>query len=362
MQVKTKSKEITNCAIYTRVSTDMQAEKEINSCETQAEKIKLFIESQEGYKIFKIYDDPGYTGANIDRPALKQLFTDIQSGLINVVLTYKIDRLTRSPKDFYQIIEIFEQFNVSYISVTERFDTSTPSGRLLRNIMLTFAQFERELISERIKDKYHQRILRGLPNGGNPYGYKWDNKKYFIDQHKSKTVKFVFDTYIQTKSLAETTRKLKENKIFGRDGRIYGRSFVWKMLRNPNYTGKIEYHEKLYKGQHEPIISEDMFNYVQTLHKEYHNKKPLDRQLLFAGLIQCQECGTIMSATYTNKKTQMYGLQKYYYYRCNRCTHHGWDACTIKHVSADRFNTMLIYNLKRISKDFDFLKNLIFVL
>ena len=128
-----------NCAIYTRVSTDNQAEVEFNSCQAQEEKIKSFINSQENLLVFKVYSDAGFTGANLERPALQEMLRDIQENRIDIVIVYKIDRLTRSPKDFYALIEIFEEYKVDFISVTERFDTSIPSGRLLRNIMLTFA-------------------------------------------------------------------------------------------------------------------------------------------------------------------------------------------------------------------------------
>jgi len=147
MQAKLK------CGIYTRVSTDSQSEGEFNSCEAQKEKIRAFITSQEDMEIFRVYSDPGFTGANLNRPALNQMLNEIRQNKIDIVIVYKIDRLTRSPKDFYQLIELFERHKVDFITVTERFDTSTPSGRLLRNIMLTFAQFERELASERTKDK-----------------------------------------------------------------------------------------------------------------------------------------------------------------------------------------------------------------
>jgi DNA invertase Pin-like site-specific DNA recombinase len=159
---KTKFKQ---CAIYTRVSTDIQAEKEFSSCEAQEEKIRAFVKSQDNWQIYKVYSDPGYTGANTNRPALQELLEDIKEKKIDIVLAYKIDRLTRSPKDFYQLIEIFEKYNVSFISITERFDTSTPAGRLLRNIMLTFAQFERELTSERKKDKLLERVKRECGTG-----------------------------------------------------------------------------------------------------------------------------------------------------------------------------------------------------
>ena len=147
---KTKFKQ---CAIYTRVSTDLQAEKEFSSCESQEQKIRSFIESQNNWQVFKVYTDAGYTGANTNRPALQELLEDIKQNKIDIILAYKIDRLTRSPKDFYQLIEVFDKYGTDFISITERFDTSTPAGRLLRNIMLTFAQFERELTSERTKDK-----------------------------------------------------------------------------------------------------------------------------------------------------------------------------------------------------------------
>jgi len=156
---KTKFKQ---CAIYTRVSTDIQAEKEFSSCEAQEEKIRSFVKSQDHWQIAKVYTDAGYTGANTNRPALQELLEDIKQNKIDIILAYKIDRLTRSPKDFYQLIEVFDKYQTDFISITERFDTSTPAGRLLRNIMLTFAQFEKELTSERTKDKMLERAKKRI--------------------------------------------------------------------------------------------------------------------------------------------------------------------------------------------------------
>ncbi|MBI5208165.1 MAG: recombinase family protein [Candidatus Firestonebacteria bacterium] len=147
MQAKSK------CAIYTRVSTDNQAEVEFNSCEAQEAKIKSFIASQENMEIFKVYSDVGFTGANIKRPALQEILEDVKQKRINLIISYKIDRLTRSPKDFYQLIELFDKYSVDFISVTERFDTSTPSGRLLRNIMLTF-QFMKTILMAILFQKF----------------------------------------------------------------------------------------------------------------------------------------------------------------------------------------------------------------
>src|SRR3989338_7152246 len=178
------------CAIYTRVSTSMQAEVEYNSCEAQKDRILSYIKSQEDLEFSKEYSDPGFSGGSVDRPALETLLRDIKDKKIDVVLTYKIDRLTRSSKDFYSLIEFFEKYEVAYVSVTERFDTSSPSGRLLRNIMLTFAQFEREMSSERVKDKLEQKAKKGLWNGNvPPLGYKKIDKKLVVDKKKHQLIR-----------------------------------------------------------------------------------------------------------------------------------------------------------------------------
>lgn len=223
------------CAIYTRVSTDNQAEVEFNSCEAQEAKIKSFISSQENMEIHKVYSDPGFTGANLNRPALQEMLNDIKEQKINLVISYKIDRLTRSPKDFYQLIELFDKYGVDFISVTERFDTSTPSGRLLRNIMLTFAQFERELASERTKDKMLQRAQKGMWNGGLvPFGYKAENKKLIVNEDEARLVRSIYEKYIAGSSIAELAKTAGISK-----------SRVYNILRNPVYTGRIKYAGKL---------------------------------------------------------------------------------------------------------------------
>ena len=183
------------CAIYTRVSTDNQAEKEFSSCEAQEEKIKSFVNSQNNWQVFKVYSDAGYSGATLNRPAIQQLLSDLKKERIDIVLAYKIDRLTRSPKDFYQLIEFFEQSKIDFISITERFDTSTPAGRLLRNIMLTFSQFERELTSERTRDKMLERAKKGMANGGlTPYGYMRRDKKLIPHHREAGEIKSIFET------------------------------------------------------------------------------------------------------------------------------------------------------------------------
>jgi len=356
---KTKFKQ---CAIYTRVSTDIQAEKEFSSCESQEEKIKSFIKSQNNWLVFKVYSDAGYTGANTNRPALQELLEDIKQNKIDIILAYKIDRLTRSPKDFYQLIEVFDKYNVDFISITERFDTSTPAGRLLRNIMLTFAQFERELTSERTKDKLLERAKKGFWNGGNaPYGYKRENKRLVINKKEAEIVRLIFETYLETSSINELYDLLKEKNIKNNQGKIFSKAHLALILRNIAYTGKIKYAGQNYQGIHQPIISEELFELAQKTYKKRIRKFRIYRDFLLGSLIRCGECGYTMSACFTNKHRNG-KLRRYYYYRCTCVNKKGWQACSTKEVSAERIENYILENLERISLDKDYIDNLVFKL
>ena len=356
---KTKLKQ---CAVYTRVSTDMQAEKEFSSCEAQEEKIKSFVQSQNNWRVFKVYSDAGYTGASTNRPALRELLEDIKQKKIDIILAYKIDRLTRSPKDFYQLIEFFEQNNVSFISITERFDTSTPAGRLLRNVMLTFAQFERELTSERTKDKLLERAKKGMWNGGrSPYGYERKNKKLIINKKEAEMVRLIFETYVETGSVNEVYDALKEKNIKNRQGKIFSRAHLALILRNIAYVGKIKYAGQIYRGIHQPIISEELFELAQKTHKRRIRKFRIYKYFLLGGLIHCKECGHTMSACFTNKHRNG-KLKRYYYYRCTSVNKKGWQACLTKEVSAERIENYILENLERISLDKNYIENFVFKL
>ncbi len=351
---------ILNCAIYTRVSTDNQAEVEFNSCEAQKEKIKSFIASQENMEVFKVYSDPGFTGANINRPAITEMLQDIKQNKINLVISYKIDRLTRSPKNFYQLIELFEKYRVDFISVTERFDTSTPSGRLLRNIMLTFSQFERELTSERTKDKMLQRAQKGMWNGGIvPFGYKTVNKKLVIDKKNREIVYDIYESYITNRSIAKIYNDLKTNNIKANNGLPLSKSRIYNILRNPVYIGKIKYDGQLLRGNHKPIISEDIFDIAQKIHKKKVKKLRLYKKYLLAGLIKCKECDSLMTPCFTNKKRQE-KTKRYYYYRCTSTFKKDWNSCNTRQVSANRLEDYIFENLKRMSQDKHYIDSLIF--
>jgi site-specific DNA recombinase len=351
-----------NCAIYTRVSTDIQAEKEFSSCESQEEKIRSFIKSQNNWQVFKVYSDAGYTGGNTNRPALQELLEDTKQRKIDVVLSYKIDRLTRSPKDFYQLIEVFEKYQADFISITERFDTSTPAGRLLRNIMLTFAQFERELTSERTKDKLLERAKKGMWNGGTPlFGYERKNKKLIINKKEAEIITMIFETYLETGSIVELFNFLKDKNIKNRQGKDFSKPHLAFILRNITYTGKINYAGQIYQGIHQPIVSQELFDLAQKTHKKRIKKFRVYKYFLLGGLIRCKECGYKMSACFTNKHKKG-KLKRYYYYRCVSVDKKGWQACSTKQVSAVRLEKYILENLERISLDKSYIENLVFKL
>ena len=350
------------CAIYTRVSTDNQAEVEFNSCEAQEAKIRSFILSQENMEIFRVYSDPGFTGANLNRPALQEILEDVKQKKIDLVIAYKIDRLTRSPRDFYQLIEVFDKYGVNFISVTERFDTSTPSGRLLRNIMLTFAQFERELTSERTRDKMLQRAQKGMWNGGGiPFGYKAENKKLAVVEERAKIVRNIYENYILYRSVVKVYEELKNKNIADEKGIPFSKSEIWQILRNATYTGKVKFAKKVYPGNHQAIISEEMFNLAQEIHKERKKTMKVYKNYPLAGLIQCKQCGSFMTPCHTNKRKGR-KLRRYYYYRCTKTFHNDWTDCDTKQVSANRLENYIFDNLERISLDKQYIDSLIFSL
>ena len=347
------------CGIYDRVSTNNQAEKEFSSCEAQEEKIRSYIASQEGWTIYKVYSDAGYTGANMERPALQEMLQDLKDGKIDMIVIYKIDRLTRSPKDFYQLMEFLEETNTDFISITERFDTSTPTGRLLRNIMLTFAQFERELTSERTKDKLLERARKGMcPGGRAVHGYDRKKKKFIVNKKEAKDMELMFATYVQTKSLTQTYNILKKKGVTNKAGKFFSKSNIWILLRNPIYMGKVRHNNELYPGLHKAIISEELFTLAQSLHKDRVKKYRIYKNFLFGGLITCDECGSHMTGCFTNKwKNDK--MKRYYYYRCTSVQKYDANACSTKQVSADRIEQYTLENLDRIAVDKEYIESLL---
>lgn len=313
------------CAIYTRKSCEDGLEQEFNSLDAQRLAGENYIASQvhENWRLIsKHYDDGGFSGGNMNRPALKELFADIEAGLIDMVVVYKIDRLSRSLFDFSKIVELFEKHNVSFVSVTQSFNTSNSSGKLMLNILLSFAQFERELSGERIRDKFAASLKKGMWMGGvPPLGYDCKDRKLIINESDAKTVRFIYSKFLQTESYFEIAEILNKAgyRTRSRDKntprRLFEPKAVLRILRNPYYKGCVTHKGNVYPGEHEAIIEESVWNQVQKIFEKHkrpgQNERKTASPSFLKGLIYCGSCNVPMKRTCSNK----HGLQ-YRYYSC----------------------------------------------
>jgi site-specific DNA recombinase len=292
------------CAIYTRKSTEEGLEKEFNSLDAQRDACAAYIRSQagEGWKVVPAhYDDGGFTGANIDRPALQRLLADIDGGLVDVVVVYKIDRLTRSLADFAKIVERFDARGVSFVSITQSFNTTTSMGRLTLNVLLSFAQFEREVTAERIRDKIAASRAKGMwMGGGIPLGYDVRDRKLVINERDAKTVRLIFRRYLKLGSIGDLRDEL-DGKGINTKSRVStkgrksggGRWYVGPLqhlLRNRVYVGDVVHKDKIYAGEHKPILPNDLFDRVQakldSSRTSWIRKRTIEASGLLTGLIK----------------------------------------------------------------------------
>ncbi len=266
------------CAIYTRKSTEEGLEQAFNSLDAQREACAAFITSQkhEGWATIPAhYDDGGYSGGNMERPGLQQLLADIEAGRIDVIVVYKVDRLTRALADFAKLVEIFDRCDVSFVSITQQFNTTTSMGRLTLNILLSFAQFERELIGERVRDKIAASRKKGIWMGGTvPIGYDARDRKLVVNPEEAKTVNDIFRRYLRLKSVRALQLELAETDIrtkqrYRPDGTLYGRQrfsqgALYLLLQNPTYRGEAVHKGKAYPGEHAAIVEPDLWDAVQA--------------------------------------------------------------------------------------------------
>ncbi len=258
----------TICGLYTRVSSRNQADADYSSLETQRERLEAYCRSQENYTIYRVYEDGGYSADSLDRPALKEMLRDIREGKLNCVLAYKIDRLTRSVKDFHLLMDLFERCGVKFVSVTQSLDTQNPMGRLLRNVLLDFAQFEREMTADRTRDKMYQRAQKGLWNGGNvPYGYAAENKRLIFDTEEADRLRFIFHHFADAPSLARLRDELHRRGWYTRSGKPWSKMALDHILRNPIYCGLIRFNEDRFKGEHAALIEETLYKKVQSVRR-----------------------------------------------------------------------------------------------
>lgn len=372
METKKTDKKIL-CAIYTRVSTSEGLEQEFSSLDNQREAAESYIQSQksEGWvALSNRYDDGGFTGANTDRPALQQLMDDIKDGKINCVIVYKVDRLSRSLLDFTKLLEFFDQQQVTFVSVTQHFNTNTSMGRLTLNILLSFAQFEREIISERTRDKMAAAKKKGRFIGGRPpLGYDIDPKthKLIINSNEAKIVKEIFFLYLEKQSLLETAKILNEKKCVTKQftsskGHKFGgikftNCGVQQIIKNILYAGKVKYQNEIYDGQQESIVSLETFQKAQGILSNNRREQRSDHKEpthgILNGLLRCTACNSAMFAIYTLKK----GC-KYHYYLCAKAQKHGYQSCPTRLLNTQNTELKVVELIRQVLNNEHELKNI----
>jgi site-specific DNA recombinase len=312
------------CAIYTRKSSEEGLEQEFNSLDAQREACEAYITSQkhEGWTALpSLYDDGGYSAGTMDRPALLRMLEDVRAKKIDAVIVYKVDRLTRSLADFAKIVEVFDAQGVSFVSITQAFNTSTSMGRLTLNVLLSFAQFEREVTGERIRDKIAASKKKGMWMGGLPsLGYDVKDRKLVVNEVEADTVRYIYRRYLELGSVRELRGDLDAAGVVSKrrlasDGSVYGeqrfsRGALYLMLKNRIYRGEIVHKGKAFPGEHPAIIDEATWSRVQTHLKENHDERRRDSTEREASLLT----GILFDAQ-SNSMTPVRNLKKSTRYR-----------------------------------------------
>jgi DNA invertase Pin-like site-specific DNA recombinase len=346
------------CAIYTRKSTDEGLEKDFNSLDAQREACAAFIQSQkhEGWTgLPTLYDDGGYSGGTMERPALQRLLVDIEAGRVDVIVVYKVDRLTRALSDFAKLVEIFDRRGVSFVSITQQFNTTTSMGRLTLNILLSFAQFERELIGERVRDKVAASKKKGMWMGGTvPLGYDVKNRKLVINNAEARTVVDIYRRYLRLKSVRALGIELAASGIRSKrrirpDGTEHGnqrfsQGALYLMLQNRTYRGEATHKGNAYPGEHSAIVDKQLWDAVQAVLAENrvmrargtNTKQPS----LLTGLL-FDEAGERLTPTWSVKK----GTRYRYYVSTSLVTGDGRSRSTRRRIPAGNLESIVIDRL-----------------
>ena len=356
-----KATRLMRCAIYTRKSTEHGIELEFNSLDAQREACEAYIKSQahEGWQaLSQRYDDAAYSGASLERPALQQLLTDIDAGRVNIVVVYKIDRLTRSLADFAKLVEIFDKKSVSFVAITQQFNTTTSMGRLTLNVLLSFAQFERELSSERVRDKVAASRRKGKWTGGGiPLGYDVIDKKLVVNPIEAATVRTIFKRYLDLKCVRRLRDDLDSQGIVSkrrkdRSGRqAGGRNLTYgplaHLLKNRTYLGETGHKGEWFTGEHAPIIEQAIFDQVQELIKANsitRRRKRSENGALLTGLVY-DDRGNRMTPSFTMKRDVRYR----FYVSAALLRGRTQEAGTLPRISGPDLETAVLSALKENS-------------
>ena len=352
---------VIRCAVYTRKSTEEGLEQEFNSLDAQREAAEAYILSQKhlGWSVVpRHYDDGGFSGGNLDRPALKQLLDDVDGRRVDCVVVYKVDRLSRSLLDFAKLMDRFDRASVSFVSVTQQFNTTTSLGRLTLNILLSFAQFEREIIGERTRDKMSAARMKGKWIGGTPVlGYDVDPRggRLIVKEKEAQRVCEIFALYQKHRSLAALvaellrrgwkTKSRTSQRGIRRTGRPFTKASLTHLLTNITYAGKINYRGTVYQAEHPAIIDPAVWEDVNREFRARERVKPpstrTEQNALLAGLLFCKSCNRPMMATYSVKNGR-----RYRYYVCHTAQREGWRTCPTKSVSATKIEESLVSQLR----------------
>ncbi|MBF0185944.1 MAG: recombinase family protein [Magnetococcales bacterium] len=326
------------CAIYTRKSNEEGLDVQFNTLDAQRESCEAYIASQKSEGWFLVparYDDGGFSGGNLERPALKRLLKDVEAGKINVIVVYKIDRLTRSLMDFSRLVEAFDKQNVTFASVTQAFNTTTSMGRLTLNILLSFAQFEREISAERIRDKFAASKKKGMWMGGHPpLGYIVQERKLVIHPTESETVRTIFRRFAEIGSATQLIQELAESGAVGKNGLPMDKGYLYRILNNRLYIGEVAYQGEIYPGEHQGIVERELWETVRTI-LATNTREPrststrVQTPAVLRGIIRCGHCDRAMKPTYSRKDGR-----EYRYYTCQSADKNGANACTLRTVPA----------------------------
>jgi site-specific DNA recombinase len=346
------------CAIYTRVSTDHGLEQDFNSLDAQYDASQAYVRSQAhaGWTLLRgKYDDGGFSGGDTDRPALQRLLEDVRAGKVDVIVVYKVDRLTRSLADFAKLVELFDHYNVSFVSVTQQFNTTTSMGRLTLNVLLSFAQFEREVTSERIRDKITASKRKGLWVGGMvPLGYDTKDRKITVIEAEAERVRSIFRGYLKLGSLNLLMADLRKRGIVTRlralnSGKTVGgipftRGPLAHLLRNRFYVGEVVFKDEILKGEQPAILDRDLFDAVQVKLSEKATNRQVARmksEALLVGRI-FDDRGNRMTPSHARK-----GGIKYRYYMSSTLLHGAAEhAGTIRRIPAAEVEALVVKSIR----------------
>jgi DNA invertase Pin-like site-specific DNA recombinase len=336
------------CAVYTRKSSEEGLEQEFNSLDAQREACEAYIASQkpEGWVLVPDrYDDGGISGATLERPALKRLLVDIEDRRVDVIVVYKIDRLSRALMDFAKLVEVFDRNSVTFVSVTQSFNTTTSMGRLTLNILLSFAQFEREVIGERIRDKFAASRRKGMWMGGFvPLGYDVRDRKLVVNEAEAAAVRTIFERFIKIGSATELVRKLRAENVRGKQGKLVDKGYVYKLLNNRVYVGEAVHKGVAYPGEHQAIIDRVLWDRVHTVLRESPRKRAANTRAqtpaLLKGLI-FGPTGRAMTPAHTRK-----GGKLYRYYVSTDVLKRDADACSVRRVPAAEIESAVVDQLR----------------